>query len=97
MSVKIICINKDDGNHYNPHEAIEQLGWINESTNEKGKSTLAEMVKFLEGGGSAYVTDHFGNKAYLEVQVSSHGNKYVQTRSDGRLTNNLLELPECRV
>ena len=95
MSVRIICINKDNGDHYDPHEAIIHLGWINESTGSKGKSTLAEMVKFLEDGNKAYVKDDYGNIAYLVVRVSRHGNKYVKTVADGRETNNLLELPEC--
>lgn len=96
MSVKITCIKKDNGNHYNQHEAIESLGWINESTNETGHSTRLEVVEFIEKkNGQAYV-EKGGKKVYLDVRTSASGNKYVQTIADGKLTNNLLELPECR-
>lgn len=96
MAVKITCINKEGGNHYDPHEAIQYLGWINEKTGARGKSSRLEMVKFIEenGIGSAYV-DRGGKIAYLVVRVSPWGNKYVKTIADGKETNNLLELPEC--
>ena len=96
MTVRIICINKDNGNHHNPHEAIAYLGWMNESTGQRGKSSRLEMVKFILSGNTAYVTDRYGNKAYLYVRTSVLGNKYVQTYADGTPTDNLLELPECR-
>lgn len=95
MSIRITCINKDNGDHYDPHESITHLGWINESTRESNVSTRLEIVKFIEGNGFAYVADNY-SKVYLVVRTSIHGNKYVQTLADGRLTNNLLELPECR-
>jgi len=95
MSVRITCINKDNGDHYDPHEAITYLGWINESTSNTGKSTRLKMVDFIEKGNQAYVKDIYGNKVFLVVRISRAGNKYVQTRADGKLTNNLLELPEC--
>ena len=94
MAVRITCINKDNGNHYNPHEAIQKLGWIDENSGKKGISTRLEMVDFLEKGGSAYVS-RGGKVAYLIVKKSISGNKYVQTIADGRETNNLLELSEC--
>lgn len=94
MSVRITCINKDGGNHYNQHEAIEKLGWIDEASGKRGISTRLEMVDFIEKGGSAYV-ERGGKKAYLIVKRSISGNKFVQTIADGRETNNLLELSEC--
>ena len=96
MSVKITCINKDYGDHYDPHEAITHLGWINESTNSAGKSTRQEIVDFIENGNTAYTKDTQGNIAYLVVRISRFGNKFVKTLADGRDTNNLLELMECR-
>ncbi len=94
MSVRVTCINKDNGDHYDPHEAITHLGWINESNGKTGKSTRAEMVKFLEDGNKAYTKDRFGNLAYLIV-ISRAGNKYVKTVADGKETDNLLYLAEC--
>jgi hypothetical protein len=98
MAVKITCVNKDNGNHYDPHEAITFLGWTNEKTRASGRSSLADIVNFLERqGGQAYVKDRFGNIAYLVVKVSQYGNKYVKTIPDGKMTDNLLNLPECPI
>jgi hypothetical protein len=94
MSVKITCINKDGGDHYDPHEAITYLGWVNESTGKKGRATKLEMVDFIEKGNQAYVQGRI-KKVYLEVKTSSHGNKYVRTIPDNIESNNLLSLPEC--
>lgn len=98
MTLEITCINKDGGDHYDRHEAISDLGWLNESTSETGKCTRLAMVDWLEKNTSnqAYVKDTAGNKAYLKVRTSASGSKFVQTVADGRYTNNLLELPECR-
>jgi hypothetical protein len=97
MAVKITCINKAGGNHYDPHEAIEKLGWVNEQTRASGVSTRLEMVEFIEKHkGRAYTKDIFGSEAVLIVKTSPAGNKYVKTVSDGRETNNLLNLPECK-
>jgi len=95
MSVKITCVNKDSGDHYDPYLAITNLGWVNEQSGEKGKSTLSGMVKWIEGGGVAYTKDAYNKVAYLVVRTSRYGNKYVRTVADGRDTNNLLELSEC--
>ncbi|NQV00001.1 MAG: DUF3892 domain-containing protein [Parcubacteria group bacterium] len=95
MSVRITCINKDNGDHYDPHEAITHLGWLDESSKKNDKCTRLEMVKFIEDGNQAYVKDGLGIKAFLVVRTSRYGNKYVQTEADGRPTNNLLALSEC--
>jgi hypothetical protein len=97
MAVRITCINKDGGNHENPHEGITQFGWTNEETRAGGKSTRAEMVDFLENKkGSAYVKDGLGNVAHVGVVTSSRGTKYLRTYADGKWTDNLLALPECQ-
>ena len=95
MSVRITCINKDNGDHYDSHEAITDLGWVQESNGDTGKSTRLQMVEFVEKGNEAYVKDRYDNKAYLVARTSRAGNKYVQTIADGKLTDNLLELSEC--
>lgn len=96
MAVRITCINKDNGYHENPHEAIEWLGWINEQTNKSGRSSRLDMYDFVEKqGGQAFVRDGFGNVAYVHGAISASGNPYVRTVSDGKWTNNLLSLPEC--
>lgn len=96
MAVRVTCINKDGGNHDNPHVAIAFLGWTNPSDGKSGKSSRIEMHKWVKEGGQAYVQDAYGNKAYLVAKVSTNGNPYVQTVADGTPTDNLLRLPECR-
>ncbi len=96
MSVRITCINKDNGNHNNPHEAITNFGWLNESNNENGNAPMNEMVQYLEKGNNAYVKDYYGNVAYCIVRISQNGNKFIQTIKDQTYADNLLNLPECR-
>lgn len=93
--VRITCINKDGGNHYDPHEAILDLGWVDDQTGKSGIATLAEMIAFLEKDGRAYTEDRFNRVTWLIVSVSRFGNKYVKTIADGRETNNLLAMAEC--
>ena len=96
MSVRITCINKDSGNHDNPHEAISHYGWINESTKEQGKNDRQSMVDWVKKGNKAYVRDSDGNTAYCEVRKSSRGTEFLQTYADDKYTDNLLSLPECK-
>jgi Protein of unknown function (DUF3892) len=96
MSIRIICIKKDAGNHENPHVAISVLGWKDESTNATGRMTRVEMYNWVKvPGNNAYVKDAYGNKAELEARETDKGTKYVRTKPDGTKTDNLLELPEC--
>jgi len=95
MALKIRCINKSGGYHENPHEAIQYYGWIKDVDGSVGKSSRVVMVDFIEKGGQAYVKDQYGNIAYCVVRISSAGNKFLQTVSDGKYSNNLLSLPEC--
>ena len=97
MSRRITCINKDGGNHENPHEAISYYGWKNESTNESGKDHRSIMVQWVKkyGNRSAYVKDESGNKAYCYVRTSSRGTNFLQTYANNQPTDNLLSLIEC--
>ncbi len=96
MAVRVTCINKDGGNHQNPHEGITDFGWVNEQTRATGRSTRAQMVEFLEKqNGKAYVKDRLGNVAYIGVVITSWGTKYLRTYADGKWSDNLLSLPEC--
>ena len=96
MSVRITCINKDNGNHENPHVAITDLGWINESSNETGKSTRLQVYDWIKDkNGFAYVRDSEGNQVTVGTAVTDKGTKYVRTYRDKVWTDNLLALPEC--
>ncbi len=96
MSVRITCIKKDSGNHENPHVAISELGWIEDGTNQTGRSTRLAMYDWINSGGQAYVRDLRGDVAYLMTAISSLGTKYVKTRPDGTKADNLLTLGECQ-
>ena len=97
MAIQITCINKDSGNHENPYTAISNLGWVNDSTGNAGKSTRLEMYNFVEiKNGKAYVKDPYdGSKVFLTGAVSSKGTKYVKTLPNDTENDNLLKLPEC--
>ena len=96
MSVRITCINKDNGNHENPHEAIINLGWVNEKTGASGKTSRVGMYNWIkEKGGQAYVSGPNGSVSTLGTAVTSKGTKYVRTYANGVWNDNLLSLPEC--
>ncbi len=91
-TVEIVCISKDNGNHDNPNEAITHYHWTDGV--EGWIYARPSMVAFLEEGNQAYVDGGGNVKAYCKV-VDNGRIKFLQTYSDGRPTNNLLELPEC--
>jgi hypothetical protein len=97
MAIRITCINKAGGQHYDPHAAISDLGWINDSTGATGKSSRVQVYDWLKQSSDnrAYVLDRFGNKAFLYPRENSNGTKFVQTFADRTWTDNLLYLPEC--
>lgn len=95
--IRITCINKDNGYHDNPHEAISFLGWVEDDTGIQGKWSRIQLYNWIKDQhGIAYVTDAFGHKVYVQTAVSRNLNPFVRTVSDGRETNNLLSLVECR-
>lgn len=94
MAVRIVCINKSGGDHENPHEAVSHYGWKNEITGDSNKATRLSMVAWIEEGNHAYVGTG-SIKVYCEVRQSRNGTKFLQTKSDGEWSNNLLSLPEC--
>ncbi len=95
MSVRITCITKSGGYHENPHEAISTFGWTNEQTGERTTSSREQMWEWVTNGGEAHVKDAYGNVARLVAKTNSRGTHYLQTVADGKLTDNLLTLPEC--
>ncbi|SDH63277.1 Protein of unknown function [Chryseobacterium taeanense] len=96
MTIRITCINKDNGYHENPNLAISHLGWINEQTRETGKNTRLEIYDWIKyKNGYAYVKDTFGNEAKVITAETYNGTKYLKTEADNSTKNNLLSLPEC--
>jgi hypothetical protein len=94
MSVRIIAIRKDGGNHYNPYEAVSHYQWINEQTRQSRINDRPSMVDWVEKGGRAYVSSQEG-AVDCYVNHSSTGTKFLETHADKRSSNNLLNLPEC--
>jgi len=99
MMRRIVCIKKDNGNHSNPHEAVSSYGWIDENSSEDKASVTPRqiMVDWVKQGNKAYVKDSSGNVAYCGVRTSSAGTEFLQTHADGKYTDNLLNLRECRI
>jgi hypothetical protein len=96
MAIQIVCINKSGGYHADPHHAIEYLGWMEGSELKKtGRVTLHDWLKESDNN-KAYVQDDQGNRAYIGPREHSNGTKYVQTYADGKWSDNLLALKECR-
>lgn len=95
MSIKITCINKDNGKHENPNVAITFLGWIEDGTGKVGKSDRLTIYDWIKNkGGQAYVEKN-GNKVKVITAETSSGTKYLKTEADSTTVNNLLSLPEC--
>lgn len=94
MQVRIIGIRKDNGNHENPFEATSHYKWLNDSSRESKIAIREQMVAWVEQGNSCYVSSQEGT-ANCFVNSSITGTKFLQTNSDSRSSNNLLNLPEC--
>lgn len=90
--IEITGIRKDNGNHENPHEAVEAYRWVNHVTGARGIVSRAGGVQWLEDGNAAYV-ERVHPRAYCFVNISGRGTKFLQTRSDATEANNLLKLP----
>jgi len=97
MIVRIVCINKDNGNHDNPHEAIANYGWVDDADqSNSGKASRLKMVEFLkeDENNKAYVKNG-DDKAYCYVRENKYGTKFLQTVTDRKWDDNLLRLGEC--
>jgi len=94
MSVRIRCINKPD--RFSPHDAIINYGWIEDGTEKSDVTDRQTMVNWVKRGGIAYVKDSQGNIAYCRVNKSTAGTEFLQTYADGKFTDNLLSLIECK-
>ncbi|MDB5186879.1 MAG: hypothetical protein JWM07_351 [Candidatus Saccharibacteria bacterium] len=93
--IEITGIRKDNGNHDNPHEAIEAYRWVDHGNGSTGLVTRTGAVKWIEDGNDAYVAI-VQPRAYCYVNVSANGNKFLQTYPDALESNNLLQLPEVK-
>ncbi|HBZ43793.1 MAG TPA: DUF3892 domain-containing protein [Maritimibacter sp.] len=88
---QIRCINKQDRD--NAWESITHVGGVN-SDGGRWKLSQQEAIKYLDGEWNFWV-EVDGDRVWCEVATSRFGNKYIKTKADGDLPNNLLSLPEC--
>jgi hypothetical protein len=56
--------------------------------------TRAEAVTRIEGGWEAFYTEYQGDTANVYVRRGNCGVKYITTKPDGTVYNNLLKLPD---
>lgn len=97
MAVRITCINKSAGFHMDPHHAITALGWVEDGTGKRGKSSREVVYNWLKKeNGQAYVIDRHGSRASVLPRENAHGTLFLQTVADRVWTDNLLALPECQ-
>jgi len=74
------------------HEHITEVRWENPANAKTGKSTRAEMVKWIrDEKGDARVRDGQG---WVQVGVVEASPPYIRTYADDRWTDNLLALPK---
>ena len=73
------------------HEHIASVRWRNPSDNSTGQSARAEMVRWIDAGGAARVSD---GTTEVAVGVVRGSPPYIRTYADGKWTDNLLALPE---
>lgn len=85
--VQITCINKNPPD--NTHEGITHVG------NSQGKWTRSEVIGWIESRQHTFYTLSNGVRADVQVVNGPYG-KYLRTFANGKPTDNLLSLPECR-
>ena len=96
MSRRITCIERGHGHPARAYKAISRFGWVNPAS-ATGKLHISDrdaMWNFLTKGGTAYVRDRLGNVAYAYPKKNRFGTRFVQTRADRTLSDNLRSLPE---
>lgn len=94
-NVQVNCIKKRGG-HYNPHERIEWLGGIHNSTRwyMSENDIIAESKKSLVNQRWKFFTSVGGKSAWVVV-ASHNGREYLKTEPDKFPDNNLLHLADC--
>lgn len=97
IELEITRIKKDNGDHYDPYEAVEAYEWYQPSSSLRGVASREKMVSWLDNGYKgqkvvAYV-EQVKPRAYCYVNQHGNGPRFLQTRADAVKGNNLLELP----
>ncbi len=90
---RIDCVNKPNRN--STHESITHVGGPKPDGSGRWKDTMPNVVRFIEDNTHRFFTQDGGRVAWVGVNVSAAGNKYLQTHADGIWSNNLLAQSEC--
>ena len=72
------------------HEHIARVRWRNPADRSTAESPREEMVRWIDAGNQAYVSD---GQRQIGVRVVRATPPYIQTYADGVWTDNLLALP----
>lgn len=88
--VRVECINKQP--RESTHEGITHLGG---TAGGGWRWTRQQVVDSIRAGTNTFYTLEDGRRANIGIVDGPRG-PYLMTYADGRWTNNLLALPECR-
>lgn len=91
QDLQVTCINKTD--RFNPHERIRYIGGTLQGA--RWKLSQEQAIADIKSGAHSFWVNRGGNRVQVVVAISSLGNEYLKTESDGEQPNNLLSLPEC--
>ncbi len=86
MAKQITCITKPD--RYSDHEAITHVGGAGFYI------TRQECANNIDSGRESYFVS-VGGFTTTVATYSKNGVKFIKTRRDATLKDNLLSLPEC--
>ena len=90
--VQVMCINKS--NRTSHFERIKFIGGVN-ADGTRWRLSIDDAISGIESGRWDFFVS-VDRRNQVEVEVSDHlGHKYLRTRADTLLTDNLLSLPEC--
>ncbi len=89
MRVRFTAVHLVGGTQHQHIYSLKAVG----PQGQQYDDTRANWVAFIEGGGSGYVHDRFGNEIGVYVNRNQYI-KWVQTIADGIWSDNLLQLPK---
>lgn len=90
MSHIYITARHMEGGHTLQH--IARVKWTQPSTGKSGDSARSDIVKWIDGGGTARVRDRDGSE--VQVHVVRVNPPYLRTNANNESTDNLLSLPQ---
>jgi len=93
---QIVAVRLDGGR---AHKHIVGVAYVDPSTRPvtAGTMTISGLLKRLDAGEEFIVVDAAGDVVEVIRVKNDQGERYVRTRQDGILTDNLLDLPRYRL